>query len=492
MARTFKILDLYFSAGSSMLPLGGKRSLLGGPDASDALARSVQGLFWSSSPGDLPASLRRGAVVRQRPQVDAGDVDSTDGPRPLPGLPALHHPRALGCGGGLEASALGVAGTAGSAGSGRHRFPQTGPALRRGRSSVLRHPRQDRQLPGGRHGGFVDRGACLAGGRRAVPAAGLAHTRAAGLRVGPRAPRPAYGEVTPGPPGQEGQRRGGRPGGFVAGGACLAGGRRAVPAAGLAHTRAAGLRLDAVLADSAYGDVTAFRTAVERMQLRYAVGISSHLTVFPGRPSVIASSPSARGGRPRKRPRLHPKDRSLSVSALANKLPRRAWRCVSWRNGKNRPWEAEFAAMRVTPAHEWRRGRIAEEVWLLCQRPVRAKAARKFYFSNLPPRARLSQLVRLAHQRWAVEQQYQNLKTELGLDHFQGRSYRGWKHHVVLCAVAYAFLQKERMRPRPGRTLTFPAAHAVVQEVFTGLLFLKHPRYFTWLKKGQRFLQLRM
>ena len=202
------------------------------------------------------------------------------------------------------------------------------------------------------------------------------------------------------------------------------------------------------------------------------------MTVFPGRP--------------RKRPLLHPKDRPLSVSALAKKLPRRAWRCVSWRNGKNRPWEAEFAAVRVTPAHEWRRGRIAEEVWLLCQRPVGAKAARKFYFLNLPPRARLSQLVRLAHQRWAVEQQYQNLKTELGLDHFEGRSYRGWKHHVVLCAVAYAFLQKERMRPRPGRTLTFPAAHAVVQEVFTGLLFLKHPRYFTWLKKGQRFLQLRM
>src|SRR3989442_58318 len=119
MARTFKILDLYFSVGSSMLPLGGKRSFLGGPDAADALARSVQGLFWSSSPGDIPPPLRRGAVVRQRPQVDAGDVDSTDGPRPLPGLPALHHPRALGCGGGLEASALGGAGTAGRAGSGR-------------------------------------------------------------------------------------------------------------------------------------------------------------------------------------------------------------------------------------------------------------------------------------------------------------------------------------------------------------------------------------
>src|SRR5437867_2630648 len=431
-----------------MLPLGGKRSFLGGSHTADALARSVQGLFWSSSSGDLLAALCRGAVVRQRPQVDAGDVGPADGPGPLPSLPALHHPRALGCDGRLETSALGAAGTAGSAGSGRHRFPQTGPALRRSRPSVLRHPRQDRQLPGGRHGGFVDRGACLAGGCRAVPAAGVAHARAAG---------------------------GGRPGWHPP---LRFREKWRLALTLLRRARAAGLRLDAVLADSAYGDVTAFRTAVERMRLRYAVGISAHLTVFPGRP--------------RKRPLLHPKDRPLSVSALAKKLPRRAWRCVSWRNGKNRPWEAEFAAVRVTPAHEWRRGRIAEEVWLLCQRPVGAKAARKFYFLNLPPRARLSQLVLLAHQRWAVEQQYQNLKTGLGLDHFEGRSYRGWKHHVVLCAVAYAFLQKERMRPRPGRTLTFPAAHAVVQEVFAGLLFLKHPRYVTWLKTVQRFLQLRM
>src|SRR5436309_7211681 len=139
-ASGLKILDLYFSVGSSMLPLGGKRSFLGGSHTADALARSVQGLFWSSSSGDLLAALCRGAVVRQRPQVDAGDVGPADGPGPLPSLPALHHTHALGCWRRLETSALGAAGTAGSAGSGRHRFPQTGPALRRSRPSVLRHP----------------------------------------------------------------------------------------------------------------------------------------------------------------------------------------------------------------------------------------------------------------------------------------------------------------------------------------------------------------
>jgi hypothetical protein len=88
----------------------------------------------------------------------------------------------------------------------------------------------------------------------------------------------------------------------------------------------------------------------------------------------------------------------------------------------------------------------------------------------------LSRLVRLAHQRWAIEQQYQELKTELGFDHFEGRSYPGWQHHVVLTAVAYAFLQRERLR-HVDPPLTFPAIRAIVQEIFTALLFAQQPSY---------------
>ena len=98
----------------------------------------------------------------------------------------------------------------------------------------------------------------------------------------------------------------------------------------------------------------------------------------------------------------------------------------------------------------------------------------------------MTALVRLAHQRWAIEQQYQELKTELGLDHFEGRSYPGWTHHVVLTAVAYAFLQRERMRRGTDPSLTFPGIRAIVQEIFTALLFAQQPNYFKRIQELQQ------
>jgi SRSO17 transposase len=105
--------------------------------------------------------------------------------------------------------------------------------------------------------------------------------------------------------------------------------------------------------------------------------------------------------------------------------------------------------------------------------------------------ASLTQLVRLAHQRWAIEQQYMELKTELGLDHFEGRSYPGWHHHVVLTAVAYAFLQRERMRPDADPALTLPAVRAIVTEIFTALLFAQKPSYLKRIQELQN-IQLRI
>jgi hypothetical protein len=112
---------------------------------------------------------------------------------------------------------------------------------------------------------------------------------------------------------------------------------------------------------------------------------------------------------------------------------------------------------------------------------------------SLPATTSLAQLVRLAHQRWAIEQHYQDFKSELGLDHFEGRTYPGWQHHMVISAVAYAFLQGERRRPRAGPELTFPQVCAFVQEIFTGLFLISRPRYMHWMKQAeQRFLQLRI
>src|SRR5712691_10115968 len=158
----------------------------------------------------------------------------------------------------------------------------------------------------------------------------------------------------------------------------------------------------------------------------------------------------------------------------------------------NPPWEADFAARRVTPATDWRQRRLAPEIWLLCERGVGPTGRRKHYFVSLPATASLAQLVRLAHQRWAIEQHYQDFKSELGLDHFEGRTYPGWQHHMVISAVAYAFLQKERMRGPVDAALTFPALRAIVQEVFTGLLFASRPRYLTWLQTAQAKYPLRI
>lgn len=251
------------------------------------------------------------------------------------------------------------------------------------------------------------------------------------------------------------------------------------------RARAAGLTVTAVLADAEFGDVTAFRRALHRWRLPYAVGVSRHVTVFRGTPATHRP-PSPPTGRPRTRLVLTAQAPTVAVAAIAEALASRAWRRVTWRNGTNRPWAARFAALRVTPAHDWRDRHVAPEVWLLCERDLGATPRTKYFFIDLPATASLKQLVRLAHHRWAIEQQYQELKTELGFDHFEGRSYPGWQRHVVLSAVAYAFLQDERRRQRPSAPLTFPAVRAIVQEIFTALLLAQQPHLFARLQKLQQ------
>ena len=258
----------------------------------------------------------------------------------------------------------------------------------------------------------------------------------------------------------------------------------------LRQTRAAGITLTAVVADAAYGDNSVLRRTLHRLGLPYALGVSPTLTVFRGTPTLrldrTQPPPRNRGGG-------WPDRDPVGVRALSDALPARAWRRVQWRNGTNPPWEASFAALRVTPATEWRRRHLAPEVWLLCERGLGPTGRRRHYLVSLPATASLPQLVRLAHQRWAIEQHYQDLKSELGLDHFEGRSYPGWQHHMAISAVAYAFLQTERMRPRQGPRLTFPQARALVQEIFTGLLLISRPQYMRWMREAeQRFHQLRI
>lgn len=256
------------------------------------------------------------------------------------------------------------------------------------------------------------------------------------------------------------------------------------------RARAAGLTLTAVVADAEYGDNSTVRRLLHRVGIPYAFGISPTLTVFRGTPRLRVNRQQRP---PRNRRAGWPTEAAISVRALSDALPPRRWRRVSWRNGTNAPWEADFAALRVTPAHEWRQRRLAPEIWVLCERGLGPTGRRRHYLLSLPATASIHQLVRLAHQRWAIEQHYQDLKTELGLDHFEGRTYPGWQHHMIVSAVAYSFIQAERMRPREGPTLTFPQVRAFVQEIFTGLLFISRPRYMQWMKQAEhRFRQLRI
>jgi SRSO17 transposase len=235
----------------------------------------------------------------------------------------------------------------------------------------------------------------------------------------------------------------------------------------LRQARAAGFHVTAVLGDAEFGDNSTLRQHLHRIGLPYALGVSSHLTVFRDRTSPAGS-----------------------VRAIAEQLPRRAWRLVTWRNGTNRPWHAHFAALRVTPAQRWPHPRRAPEVWLLFERDLGTTPRIKAYFVALPPTVSLRTLVRLAHQRWAIEQQYQELKDELGLDHFEGRSLPGWQRHVVLTALAYAWLQHERRR-RGARLPTLPIARAVMTEILTAHFFVTHPHYLETMLK-LREIQLRI
>lgn len=250
----------------------------------------------------------------------------------------------------------------------------------------------------------------------------------------------------------------------------------------LQQVRASGIEVTAVAADADFGDCTAFREALHRVGLPYALGLSSTGKVFRGAPRLVAPVPqTGRGGR-RTRPTLAAGVTAVTVRELAATAPASAWRTISWRNGTNRPWKARFWACRVTPAHDWRQRRVAPEVWLLCQRDRGETPETKYYLVNLPVTASLSALVRVTHQRWAIEQQYAELKSELGLDDFVGRSYPGWNRHVALTALAYAFLQRERQRHGVAR-LTLPKARAVMTDVLTAYYFVTHQRKLKMLLK---------
>jgi len=206
------------------------------------------------------------------------------------------------------------------------------------------------------------------------------------------------------------------------------------------RVRAAGVSFDVVLADAGYGMSAAFRQGLSQRDLRWAVGVPRHLKVYS--PAVrVVDVPKKPSGRPQVHPTVT--EAALPVEFVLKGMN---WRRITWRVGTKGPLRAKFVALRarVADGPKYFRGwhLPGEEVWVIGE--WRSTGERKYYLSNLPASTPLTVLARTIKGRWACEYAHQMLKGEFGLDHFEGRSWRGLHHHALLCMIALAFVQSLR------------------------------------------------
>jgi len=217
------------------------------------------------------------------------------------------------------------------------------------------------------------------------------------------------------------------------------------------RARERGIPEGIVLADAGYGIDTGFRTQITKMELPYIMGIMSTVTVWKSGEGPKPPASYKGMGRP---PRLLQRDKRhqpVAVKQLALSLPADVWKDVTWRQGVNKKLRSRFAALRIRPAHRdyWRAEPHPQE-WLLIEWPKGESEPTKYWLSTLPADVSLTELVRMAKHRWIIERDYQELKQELGLGHFEGRGWRGFHHHATLCLAAYGFLVAERNRFSPS------------------------------------------
>lgn len=197
-----------------------------------------------------------------------------------------------------------------------------------------------------------------------------------------------------------------------------------------------------IVSDIFYGKINKFRQALIDRELPYLVEIESKTIVFDQ-----PASRERKQGRPGKNMAKN-KAKTISVKELAQTLPSWRFKTIRWREGSKGHMVSRFAAIRVRPAHGHNRKdkKLPPRQWLLIEWPSGDLEPCKFWFSTLPPQAGLRRLVRLAKIRWRVEQNYQQQKQELGLDHYEGRGFTGWQHHVTMNMIAYGFLVLETLR----------------------------------------------
>ena len=192
----------------------------------------------------------------------------------------------------------------------------------------------------------------------------------------------------------------------------------------------AGVAAGVVLMDAGYGNNSILRQAITALGLTYVAAILSTTKVRPVRAD-------------------DPKPPRVSVEALALSLPKRAWRAVAWREGTNKKLRSRFAHVRVRVSPIRGEARFAEET-LLIEWPKGEAKPTKYWLATLPANIAFRRLVDIAKLRWRIERDYQDLKQEVGLDHYEGRGWRGFHHHATLCIAAYGFLIAERATIPPS------------------------------------------
>jgi SRSO17 transposase len=211
-----------------------------------------------------------------------------------------------------------------------------------------------------------------------------------------------------------------------------------------------------VLADAAYGNAAEFREGVTQLGLTYAVAVQSTTNVW--RPGQLPLSPKRRTstlGRPPSAFRQTAKHHPISVLECARELPPTAYRTVTWREGTNTPLSSRFAAVRVRLSHGHRpKSTLPAEEWLVIEWPENQDEPTKFWLSTLAESTSRTKLVASIMRRWRIERDYQELKSELGLGQYEGRSWLGFHHHAALCITAYGFLLLKRGAFSPSKIAT--------------------------------------
>jgi SRSO17 transposase len=218
--------------------------------------------------------------------------------------------------------------------------------------------------------------------------------------------------------------------------------------------RAAGWELPKapVLGDSAYGDNTELRERLHDAQLEYVLSVAPETKVFCPETTFAVPPRKGRTGRPRSRPR--PDREPEAIGELIARLGAEHVKTVTFRDGPDgEPMSSRFAFLRVRAAHRWHKGLREEprEEWLIAEWPEGQDEPSDHWLSNLPPDSEPERLARLARLRWKIELDYKQLKGELGLDHYEGRSWLGWYHHTALVTAAHGFLTLERQSPNRRR-----------------------------------------